>query len=371
MQNNDKVINKIHQTNLLEAIKLLGRAASLAKPKNHFWQAGRLTKAEIDLIQQKIELLHQLHQQYDAWFDQFEKAFQQKKVEQYDDLHELLLSMVESCRLITDASSFKLSSKRIHKQLMKWVKEELELFRQEIESQHAWLTQQDQQEKERELQLIREILLHGRDDLDKMIWRLASCQQHLLSYHQHHEQKKPSIAWLNRYRTPWSAEHVLALEDAVQDLKELSISYEDTGQGLMQRAVFRYVSTFVPVYSSAAKTVFCLHLDLLAQQQRGCCDAFDNSLVDDLIEETRVVFDTLKSMRANLLQLLLYKIDHHKSRLSDDDQSNIQRMLQGEDFDILRYSKAQNKQPRHIKASSLPYNESREVSSVPRALSRM
>jgi len=117
--------------------------------------------------------------------------------------------------------------------------------------------------------------------------------------------------------------------------------------------VFRYVSAFVPVYSSVAKTVFSLHLDLLAQQQRGCCDDIDESRVDDLIEESRVIFDTLKSMRANLLRLLLYKIDHHKSRLSDEHRSNIERMLKGEDFEILRYSKADNTQPRHIKASSL------------------
>ena len=261
--------------------------------------------------------------------------------------------MMQSCRTITDASSFKLSSKRIHKQLMRWVKEELELFCQEISMQHAWLTKQDREEKARELQLITEILSQSHNDMSKMIWRMSRCYQSFQAYHQHHEQKKQSINWLNRYRTPWSAEHLLALEDAVQDLKELSIRYQDAGQDPLQRAVFRYVSAFVPVYSSAAKTVFALHLDLLAQQQRGCCDDRDASRVDDLIEESRAIFDTLKSMRANLLRLLLYKIDHHKSRLSDDQRSNIQKMLQGEDFDILRYSKAKTAQPRHIKASSL------------------
>ena len=90
-QTKQKIVDQVHQTYLIEAIKYLGRAIqkAQAKQKKHVWQVYRFTPDECRFLEDKMKLLKDVNAQYERWHHQLSWALENGRVDQYDDLYKI------------------------------------------------------------------------------------------------------------------------------------------------------------------------------------------------------------------------------------------------------------------------------------------
>lgn len=371
-----KVIDAVHETHLAEAIKMLGRAIGMAKQtqRKHWWQRSHFSKQELQLLSSRLELLLRLHTYYEQWHDQLQQAIEKQSVEQYDDLQALLGTMNDVVASLLDSGGQHKQWHAGYNQIMVWVRDEVTSFKHDLMGQYAQLVSLDRSAKEQESALIRCLLQDSHDDLRQISLRMSRLYTHLHGYRQQihalygkHTLNAVSL-WFHSHDPVRSFTAMCqSFEDSYNQLSELSMKLEDMdGVHAEWPASFRATSTLVDQYSEVAKLLFTVHLMLLEQQKHTSLAAE----MDDLIAETRAVFDTVKSLRASQLLLLLYKIDHHRHCYSDaGERSQIERLLAGDDFEILRYSKQSGRQPNEVKRISQAINKSQGFAQTPTPLS--
>ena len=370
-----KVIDTVHQTHLAEAIKMLGRAIGMAsqKQRKHWWQRSYFNEKELALLSSRLTLLFQLNKHYEQWHDQLQLALEKNSVEQYDDLQAILRAMKSVAKTIVESSGQRKQFRPAYNQLMSWVKEEVLSFLHEVSLQHDQLGDLDRVVKAKERDLVSCILAEGRHDIHQVSLRMARLYQHLNDYREE-VQRCYGKSTLNQFSL-WIhssdpmrsfASMCQSFQSTYTDVCQLSIELEQVDAvGSAWPASFSKTSLLVDMYSRVAKMMFNIHLMLLDQKKSSPSDV----LLYDLHDETRAVFDTVKSLRASQLVLLLYKIDHHRHSLNgSSDDAQIVRLLAGEDFEILRYSKKAIHQPNEVKRISHEINQDQGYADTPKPL---
>ena len=130
------------------------------------------------------------------------------------------------------------------------------------------------------------------------------------------------------------------------------------------------LSKIIDAYSKAAKKMMEVYLLILPYQKNHTLSAIQQDQLDDIVLRCRMLFDTVKALRANHLKLMLYKVDKHRSQLDarsdpkgQDRKAQIDHLLADEDFNILHYSRAPLQRPRSVEAAHREADEHMQSSS--------